>query len=84
MPEISVNLGNGTFGNEFQVQRLDQFFKQHLAQSLQTEREAQRVEFFLMIGSVHGRNPCRDMPLMIDILKKLRFLAGQNPGFQRV
>ncbi|OQB54882.1 MAG: hypothetical protein BWX99_01752 [Deltaproteobacteria bacterium ADurb.Bin151] len=81
-PQVDVNFDNRTFGDELQIQGLNQLFKQHTAQALQAQDDSHRVEFFLVIGPVHGRNARRNMTFMIDILKGLCFLFRKYPGFQ--
>ena len=82
-PQIVMDPDDGALGDKLQIQGLNQLFKEHSRKALQAQGKPQRVEFFLVVGSIHGRNPRGNMPFIVDVFKRAGFLFGKNLSLER-
>ena len=77
-PEIMMDSHQGAFGDELQIEGLDQFLEENGGQTLQTQGKPQGFEFFFPVGAVHGRDTGGNMSLVVNILNILRFLGRED------
>ena len=72
-----MNSHQGAFGDEIQIEGLEQFLEEDGGKALQTQGKPQGFKFFFLIGPVHGRDTGGNMSFMINILYILRFLGRE-------
>ena len=63
-------------------ERLPEPLEKDGREALQSQRKADGLDFFFPVGPVHGRNPRRDMPLIVDILRIMGLFRGKDFLFE--
>ena len=77
-PEALVYLCKGAPRDELEVERLLESLEKDGREALQPQRKADCLEFLFPVGPVHGRDPRGDVPLIVDILRIMGLVRGED------